>query len=85
MDFFIIVNLIDFMLFYNRQSATMANVLTQINYALVYIFFIEMMLKIILYGKRFFYTYWNCFELFLLCSALIGLIWNEAAEASLTK
>jgi hypothetical protein len=59
-------------------------VVTWINYAFVIIFFVEIMLKVILHQRDYFESSWNWFEVFLLVFSVVGMIWNEVGESSLT-
>ncbi|KRX06413.1 hypothetical protein PPERSA_05026 [Pseudocohnilembus persalinus] len=59
--------------------------LNYVNYLFVFIFLIEIMIQVIMYGKQFFKQKWNCFEFFLLITALVGSFWREAGSESLEK
>lgn len=56
------------------QSKTMTSVLSQINLGFSAIFMLEMVLKLIAFGKAYFYSGWNIFDFFVVLASILDIV-----------
>ncbi len=52
----------------------MNNTLSSLNSAFTYVFFLELLLKLIVYGKSYFLSGWNIFDFFVVSASVLDLI-----------
>jgi len=71
---FIVLNMFILALSYEGSSPVMQNVLDKVNLALTGIFTIEVILKFIAFGGKFFTSGWNVFDLFVVLASLFDIV-----------
>ena len=84
---FIVLNMLQMAIIYNDASQIYLDALKISNYVFTSIFIIECILKLLAYGKSYFYNNWNLFDFFVVCSSIIDIILgilNQSAGSFLT-
>lgn len=70
----IVLNMVQMGLSFDGQSKSYTQLLEYINYFFTAVFVIEAVLKLLTYQKAYFYTTWNKFDFFVVCSSLLDIL-----------
>ena len=70
----ILLNMVCMACSYDGMPSYWSKTLDYSNYVFSAIFLVECALKLFVYGKSYFYTTWNKFDFFVVCSSIIDLL-----------
>lgn len=65
---------------YVGMSRNFESVVTNLNYTFTGIFFVEMIIRLLAYGRNYFRDYWNVFDFTIVIGSIVSIVISQALE-----